>query len=279
MKKITTILILIFVSTMTILAQTSVEKDVLKFIAAYDQAFIDRNPAFFEQNSVEEYKFYYNGMVRNRAQTIEAAKKDIATPTEKMISFKTASDDVRVNGSTAVVSGSWTWSAVPLSNPSGEPHVDNGRYTLILEKRGGRWMLVAEHQSEAAHDKKAMEAQVLKMGLAYNKMLTENDAAAVEKILADEFYYTTDKGKFLNKAEELANYKERQAKITLTETIDQKVRVIGNNAAVETGIFHIKGIEKDGKPFEIMDRYTTTWVWRDLRWQIVADHTSKIEGR
>jgi len=78
----------------------------------------------------------------------------------------------------------------------------------------------------------------------------------------------------MNKTEDLATYKDRKSKIESAETTDQKVRVIGNNSAIETGTFRVKGTDKDGKLFEETDRYTTTWVWRDLRWQIAADHTT-----
>ena len=280
MKKLTTILMLIFVSAITTLAQTGDEKDILKFIADYDKAYINKDISFVENNLADEYTVSDSyGSLKNRAQTLEGIRKEMANPTEKMLSFKSANDTVRVVGNVAVASGSWSWSGVPVNSPNVESHNDSGRYTMVLEKRKGKWMLVSEHYSEAPHDKKAMEAQVLKMGLAYNKMIVENDAAAVEKILAEEFYYTTSKGKFVNKTEELATYKDRKSKITSAETTDQKVRVIGNNAAVETGTFHIKGTDKDGKPFDETERYTTTWVWRDLRWQIVSDHTSTVEGK
>ena len=81
----------------------------------------------------------------------------------------------------------------------------------------------------------------------------------------------------MNKTEDLATYKDRKSKIESAETTDQKVRVIGNNAAIETGTFRVKGTDKDGKPFDETERYTTTWVWRGGRWQIVADHTSEIK--
>lgn len=279
MKKLTTLLLLIFVSAITTLAQTGDEKDILKFIAAYDQSYINKDVSFVENNLADDYTIAdAYGAFKNRAQTLEGIRKEMANPTEKMLSFKSTNDTVRVVGNVAVATGAWAWSGVSMSDGKGEPHSDTGRYTMVLEKRKGKWMLVTEHYSEAAHDKKAMEAQVLKMGQAYNKMISESDAAAIEKILAEEFYYTDDKGKFLNKTEEMATYKNRQSKISSAETTEQKVRVVSSNVAVETGIFHVKGTDKDGKPFNETDRYTTTWVWRDLRWQIVSDHTSTISN-
>ncbi|MCA1626056.1 MAG: hypothetical protein LC768_16405 [Acidobacteria bacterium] len=31
------------------------------------------------------------------------------------------------------------------------------------------------------------------------------------------------------------------------------------------------------KPFDITEQATTVWVWRDGRWQIIADHISEIK--
>jgi hypothetical protein len=145
-----------------------------------------------------------------------------------------------------------------------------------LEKRNGRWMVVAEHNSEAQHDRKLMEQQVLKMGQEYGRIIKNQDAAAIERILADEYIYTNERGKVKNKAEDIAGYKT-PAKFEIFDITDQKVRVIGNNAAVETGTVRFKGASHDGKPFDGSERYTTTWVWRGGRWQVIADHTSEIK--
>ncbi len=51
---------------------------------------------------------------------------------------------------------------------------------------------------------------------------------------------------------------------------------IGNNAAIETGIFKVKGTSK-GKPFDETERYTTIWVWHGGQWKIGGDHTSVIK--
>lgn len=138
-------------------------------------------------------------------------------------------------------------------------------------------MIVAEHQSEQSHDKKLMEAQVLKMGLEYNKAIQRGDATEIEKFLADEYIYTNEKGEVKNKTEDLATYKNRKSKIESAETTDQKVRVLGNNTAIETGTFHVKGTDAGGQSFDETERYTTVWVWRDLRWQIASDHTSEVK--
>src|SRR5688572_13989513 len=120
-----------------------------------------------------------------------------------------------------------------------------------------------------------MEQQVMKAGLGYAQVIKNQDAAAMEQILADEYMFTNESGKVKNKAEDIAEYKAGNTKMEVADITDQKVRVIGNSAAVETGTFHIKGTNK-GKAFDTTERYTTVWVWRGGRWQVVSDHVSTL---
>jgi ketosteroid isomerase-like protein len=199
----------------------------------------------------------------------------MANANYKVLTATTDDVKVKVAGNMAFVTGNWTSTTAPTNAANAEPHKDTGRFTGIYEKRGGKWMLVAEHWSEAQHDRKLMEQQVLKMGREYGEMIKRRNASEIEKILADEYLYTNSEGVVRNKTEDLATYKNG-AKFEFVETTDQKVRVIGNNAAIETGTFRFKGTDKDGKPIDGSERYTTTWVWRDGRWQVAADHTSEI---
>ncbi len=278
MKKLTIIATLIIISTITGFAQSGDEKAVRQFIGDYDEAYVKQDIGFMEANMADDYTFSDpSGSIKNRVQVLEDARKEKTTPTEKTLSAKSEIESVRIVNNMAIVSGSWTWSGVPLTDPQAEPHHDKGRFTTILEKRKGKWLLVTEQFTEAQHDKKLMEAQVLKKGLEYNKLLQKGTPEEIEKFLAEEYIYTNETGTVVNKAEELENQKKRNPNIESIETTDQKVRVLGNNTAVETATIRFRGTGKDGKPFDETERYTTTWVWRGLRWQIVADHSSPIK--
>lgn len=147
---------------------------------------------------------------------------------------------------------------------------------MFLEKKAGQWLIVAEHFSESPHDRKSMEAAVLKRGREYNGLIKKGDTAEIEQFLDEDYLYTDGKGVVRNKSEDLATYKKRDSKIDSVETVDQKVRVIGNSAAVETATFRVTGKDKDGKAFVESERYTTTWIWRNGQWKIIADHSSRI---
>ncbi len=278
MKNLLKVTLLITISAFAAFAQNSkAEQEIMKIHKGLDAAYMNKNIAAFESVMADDYVYSNpSGKMMNRVESLEDIRKEFANTNYKVVSGTTAVEKIKVSGNMALVTGNWTYATVPTNDANAEPHTDKGRYTGVYEKRNGKWMLVADHWSEAPHDRKLMEQQVLKMGQAYGEMIKRRDASEIEKILADEYLYTNSEGVVRNKTEDLATYKNG-TKFEFVETTDQKVRVIGNNAAIETGTFRFKGTDKDGKPFAASERYTTTWVWRDGRWQVAADHTSEIK--
>ena len=258
-------------------AQTDpAEQEILKIHAALDNAFIKKDMAFFENVMAADYVYSDpQGKTYDRAGNLDQLKKEFSNTTYKVVSATTENPRVKIMGNAAMITADWTFTSQGTV-ANAEPHFDKGRYTGVYEKRDGKWMLVGEHFSEAPHDRKLMEQQVMKAGLEYARIIKNQDAAAIEQLLADEYMFTNEEGKVKNKAEDIADYKKGETKMELAEISDQKVRVIGNGAAIETGTFHIKGTNK-GKAFDSTERYTTVWIWRGGRWQVAADHVSQVK--
>ena len=94
-------------------------------------------------------------------------------------------------------------------------------------------------------------------------------------LLADKFVNTQSDGKVMNKAESLADAKA--TKYVSAEYEDVKVTVFGNTA-IATGGFKAKGTDASGKPMDIHERWTDTWVkMPNGKWQCVATHGSTIK--
>ena len=84
-----------------------------------------------------------------------------------------------------------------------------------------------------------------------------NNPDLVAPLLADKFVETSSDGQVMNKAEALA-----QAKATnyvSAEYEDVKVTVFGDTA-IATGGFKGKGTDASGKPMDVHERWTDTWV-------------------
>jgi ketosteroid isomerase-like protein len=291
--RVVRITILIFIATLSTFAKTeSAERDVKTFLAQYEQAILKRDIAFMERILADDYTYLSStGARENRNQTLGYWRQQRDKPTYRIVSFTRENINVRVIGDTAVVTEDWTYRTTPVDSKTDEPRIDKGVGTIVLQKRGNRWMLLAEHDSERPRDRKLMEQQVLKAGVEYNELMkrlksgrtyaalvNSGDIRTLDQTLADEYVYTSRDGEVSNKAADLDGYKTNQIKIQSAEFIDHKVRAIGNNAAVETGAIRYRGINK-GESFDITKRFTTTWVWRGFRWQIVADHTSALKNQ
>jgi len=102
-----------------------------------------------------------------------------------------------------------------------------------------------------------------------------NNPDVVAPLLSDKFVNTGSDGKVTSKAESLAS-----AKATKYESVaygDLKVTAFGG-AAVATGDFKAKGTDPEGKPLDVHERFTDTWVKGPKgQWQCVASHQSTVK--
>ena len=102
-----------------------------------------------------------------------------------------------------------------------------------------------------------------------------NNPDLVAPLLAEKFINTGTDGKVTGRDETLANTKA--TKYSSNEIDDLKVTVFGDTA-IATGGFKAKGTDASGKPFDVSERYTDTWVkMPNGKWQCVASHGSPIK--
>lgn len=101
-----------------------------------------------------------------------------------------------------------------------------------------------------------------------------NNPDLVAPLLADKFVNTGSDGKVTDKAETLATAKT--TKYESAEYEDVKVTVFGDTA-IATGGFKATGTDASGRPFNIHERWTDTWVkMSNGQWQCVASHGSPV---
>jgi len=115
-------------------------------------------------------------------------------------------------------------------------------------------------------------SRVIAMENAWNRAELNNDAAAVELLLTDDFVMTTAEGTLYNKAQMVASVRDTSYRPEVLQSGDMVVHTYGD-AAVVTGSYYEKGTDK-GKPWERRGRFTDTWVFKDGRWQCAASHFS-----
>ena len=274
MRTLTITIIAIAAFAITAAAQSKDEQEIMKIHLGLEQAFIKGDAAPFESAMAPNYTFSGPaGKSQTRDEMLKEMRDEIAKPTSKNISETSDNIKIRVLGNAAYVTSGWTSVSQGLGEGT-EPHTDKGQYTGVYEKIDGKWMLVRETFTEAQHDRKLQEAEVLKASDAFDTIMRNRDKAGYERILHADYTYTSEDGKLVSRAEDIAHFGDMV--LNTMETSDKKVRIIGNSAAVETGMYHATGSYK-GKAFDETGRYTTTWIWKDLRWQVIADHNSIVK--
>lgn len=119
------------------------------------------------------------------------------------------------------------------------------------------------------------EQELLKANQAYDEALVRGDAAALDRIYAAEFVYTTFDGEVRDRTQQLAFTKSGDLRLESGQSDEVKIRVY-KNTAVMTGRFTAKGQLK-GKNISFRERYTAVWVKKDGRWRLVAEQGSEIK--
>jgi ketosteroid isomerase-like protein len=98
------------------------------------------------------------------------------------------------------------------------------------------------------------------------------DAAALERIYADDFIGVGPSGTVRTKPQVISDFTSGDLRFQSIITDDVRVRVYGN-AAVETGRSTIDGQDK-GKAVPRDTRFTRVWIKQQGRWRLVANHYS-----
>ncbi|HEV8692919.1 MAG TPA: nuclear transport factor 2 family protein [Lysobacter sp.] len=120
-----------------------------------------------------------------------------------------------------------------------------------------------------AEDKAAVAA----LDTQYQAAVKANDAATMDRILADDFVLVLGNGTFANKSELLKEAREQSRTYEHQEDTEQTVRVWGDTAVVTAKLW-LKGVSKDGKPFHYKLWFSDTYVRTPEGWRYVFGQAS-----
>lgn len=101
------------------------------------------------------------------------------------------------------------------------------------------------------------------------------DAAALDRLMADDWLMTSWDGQTLTKAQSIEEFKSGVYKAESVNLDNIKVRAFGDVAVVTLGQTEkskYKGKESSGRYL-----YTDVWVKRNGKWQVAATHGTKVE--
>lgn len=108
---------------------------------------------------------------------------------------------------------------------------------------------------------------VQELDARYQSAVQNNDAATMDRLLAEGFLLVTGTGKRYSKADLLDAARNKQAQYEQQSDSEQSVRVWGNTAVI-TAKLHAKGIES-GKSFDYTLWFSDTYIRTPSGWQYV----------
>ena len=117
-------------------------------------------------------------------------------------------------------------------------------------------------------------SKIVAMENLWNQMQLNHDAAAMEKMLDDDFVLTDYDGSLLNKGQFLDSIKDMSVKLTMEMSEGMKLHQHGTTVVI-TGATREKGTQS-GKPFAHNGRFTDTWMKKNGTWLCVASHLGVI---
>ena len=131
-------------------------------------------------------------------------------------------------------------------------------------------------KSEAPKTGASVEQVLMQMERDWSKAGLNKDAAALDRIVADDWTAIDFQGKTETKAQSLADLKSGSSSVQSIELGEMKVRVFGNTAVVtgsDTEKSTYKGKDSSGK-YVWMD----VFVNRNGKWQAVASESTKASN-
>jgi len=133
--------------------------------------------------------------------------------------------------------------------------------------------IASGQQQSAGRDPKTVVEQVIrKLDNERIQAQIHADAAALERIYAEDFIGVGPSGTVRTKPQVISDFTSGDLKFKSITTDGVRVRVYGD-AAVETGCSTMDGQDK-GKSVPHDTRFTRVWVKQQGRWRLVANHYS-----
>jgi ketosteroid isomerase-like protein len=158
-----------------------------------------------------------------------------------------------------------------------KPVAEGVRETALTSVDGGKnwepWfdLMFRRHSAgnaSASEDQKALAA----LDTEYQAAVKRNDAATMDRILADDFILVTGRGKIYSKGDLLRDARKGLDQYEHQEDTDQTVRIWGETAVVTAKLWE-QGTE-NGEPFDYTVWFSDTYVRTPSGWRYVFGQSS-----
>jgi uncharacterized protein (TIGR02246 family) len=133
-------------------------------------------------------------------------------------------------------------------------------------------IVLGQAQSTSRDQRSSVEQAIRQLDNERIRAQIGADAAALDRIYADDFIGVGPSGTVRTKAQVISDFTSGNLKFQSIVTDEVQVRIY-ENTAVETGLSTMSGQDK-GKTVPRDTRFTRVWVKQEGRWRLVANHYS-----
>jgi ketosteroid isomerase-like protein len=253
-------------------ASGGTEQEIAQADEELRQAFLHADAAALNRMLADDWRtVHVNGRQQNKTQFIESLTSGRA----KFLSIEIDEKEVRVYGETAVETARWT-NTVEFK---GQRNNGQDRVTRVWVKRPEGWRVVTEQAAfiEPAPTPavpSADEKEILRLEEVIKEAWLKHDGATISSVYADDFQSWSFKGMRRGKADLLKAVASNGESDTKVE--EPSVRVVGDAAIYTTRIVD-SGRNNKGEPFSVTTCLTSVFTRRNGKWQVVAEHQSKVD--
>jgi ketosteroid isomerase-like protein len=139
-------------------------------------------------------------------------------------------------------------------------------------------LVTAPHPAMAQHASGPTAANALAADDALSKAIRENAADRIERWLDKDWAVVSTRGEVGEGVSVFpSGIKSGVLTRTTFETSEPRVRVYGDVALVTTKV-KTSGI-LGGKPFDVLERQTDVWLWKDSAWKCIFTHETKFPDK
>ena len=145
--------------------------------------------------------------------------------------------------------------------------------SIFLRVAGSLALASLAALASGATNTEEIEKIVAKLDTEYQAAVKANDAAAMDRILADDMVLITGRGSVFTRADLLKDARDKSTIYEKQDELEQKVRVFGDHTAVVTALLWIKGTS-EGKTSDRKLWFSDTYVKTPKGWRYVLGQAS-----
>lgn len=265
------------------------EQAVMALSRDYADAALKRDTAAIERLLADDFVgVSRNGNYTTKSQIITNFKTPLPENDGELLGIDINDWKVRMYGDTAVMTSKVTFRG---QSATGQKSSYDRIYTTVAVKKNKKWQIVASHRStipppkaetDSSSEMKNTEQGIMALAGGFANAIFKRDAAAMDKLLAENFIEILPSGVRWSKIDYMNSFKtplpENAGTLNMPEMSSPIIRMFGDTAIMSARVT-TSGKDAKGEATGGDFLYTMTAVENNGQWQIAGLQSIEIPSR